>query len=263
MAKITELPGSIRAEKDGPVLVVRLCRAEKRNALDDAAIAGLERTFGAIPEGIRAAVLTAEGSHFSAGVDLAELSDRDAADGFLHSRRWHRALDRIQFGAVPVISVLRGAVVGGGLELASATHIRVAERSAFFALPEGGRGIFVGGGGSVRIPPLIGTARMADMMLTGRVVPADEGHRIGLAQYLVEEGQGFDLALKLARRIAENTPMTNYAVMHALPRIADIGQEPGLLLESLVAAISQDSPEAKRRLRDFLDKKAKKVGEDW
>ena len=77
---------------------------------------------------------------------------------------WHRVFDRIQYSRVPVIAALRGAVIGGGLELACAAHIRVAEPSAYFALPEGQRGIFVGGGGSVRIPRLIGVARMADMM---------------------------------------------------------------------------------------------------
>jgi hypothetical protein len=72
---------------------------------------------------------------------------------------WHAAFERIAYGRVPVVVVLHGAVVGGGLELASACHIRVAEPSAFYALPEGSRGLFVGGGGSARISRLIGVAR--------------------------------------------------------------------------------------------------------
>ena len=89
-----------------------------------------------------------------------------------------------------MISVLKGAVVGGGLELASTTHIRVAETSTFYALPEGQHGLFVGGGGSVRIPRLIGAHRMADMMLTGRVLTAEEGHALGLSHYLTGPGEG-------------------------------------------------------------------------
>ncbi len=77
-------------------------------------------------------------------------------EGMLHSRRWHHNLDAVQYGVVPVVSVLRGAVIGGGLELAAATHVRVAERSAFYALPEGSRGIFVGGGASVRLSCPVG-----------------------------------------------------------------------------------------------------------
>ena len=94
-------------------------------------------------------------------------------------------MDAVQFGPVPVVAVLQGAVVGGGLELASSAHIRVAEASSFYALPEGQRGLFVGGGGSARVPRLIGASRMTDMMLTSRVLDADEGQAVGLSHYRV------------------------------------------------------------------------------
>jgi len=166
------------------------------------------------------------------------------------------ALDAIQYGAVPVVAALHGAVVGGGLELACAAHIRVADDTTFYALPEGSRGIFVGGGGSVRIPKLIGVARMTDMMLTGRVYHAADGERLGFAQYLVPAGNAFDKALELAERIATNAPLTNYALMHALPRIAEQPADHGLLTEALISAIAQSAPEAKERVRDFLAGKA-------
>ncbi len=209
---------------------------------------------------MRAVVLCGAGDHFSAGLDLSELQETSVAEGVAHSRMWHRSLDAIQFGRVPVVSVLRGAVIGGGLELACATHVRVAEPSAFYALPEGQRGIFVGGGGSVRLPRLIGVARMADMMLTGRVYSGEEGHAIGLSQYLVGVGEGYAKAIELATKMTTNAPLTNFAVMHALPRIADSGQDIGLFTESLMAAIAQGSDEAKQRLEDFLAKRAPKVG---
>jgi enoyl-CoA hydratase/carnithine racemase len=150
-------------------------------------------------------------------------------------------------------------VVGGGLELASACHIRVADETTFYALPEGSRGIFVGGGGAVRIPRLIGTARMTDMMLTGRVYNAADGERVGFAQYLVPQGQAFAKAMELARRVAQNAPLTNYALMHALPRIAEQPSDQGFLTEALMAAIAQSAPEAKQRVRDFLEGRAAKV----
>jgi enoyl-CoA hydratase/carnithine racemase len=173
---------------------------------------------------------------------------------------WHAALEEVQYGPVPVIAALHGAVVGGGLELAAAAHIRVADASTFYALPEGARGIFVGGGGAVRIPRLIGAARMADMMLTGRVYQAEEGERAGFAQYLVPQGQAFTKALELAERVAQNAPLTNYALMHALPRIAEQPADQGFLTEALMAAIAQSAPEAKQRVRDFLEGRAAKVG---
>lgn len=241
------------------ILYVRLNRPEKRNALNDATILALERAFSTVPSAVKCAIISGEGKHFSAGLDLSELQERNAAEGVSHSRMWHRCLDAVQFGSVPVIAVLHGACVGGGLELASACHIRVAERSTFYALPEGQRGIFVGGGASVRLPKLIGLARMTDMMLTGRVYDAVAGEQIGLAQYLTEEGEGLAKATALAQKISENAGMTNFALTHVLPRIADANQDIGLMMESLMAAIAQDTPEAKQRLADFLAGKAKKV----
>lgn len=243
----------------GSTLVVRLNRPEKRNALNDDTILALERVFSTVPEGVKCAIICGEGPHFSAGLDLSELRERNAVEGVYHSRMWHRCLDAIQFGKVPVVAVLQGACVGGGLELASACHIRVAEATAFYALPEGQRGIFVGGGASVRLPKLIGVARMTDMMLTGRVYDAEAGLQIGITQYLTEAGQGMAKALELAEKISGNAGMTNFALMHVLPRIADANQEVGLMMESLMAAIAQDAPEAKTRLADFLAGRAKKV----
>ena len=244
------------------IAVIRLTRKAKRNAINDALVLALRNLFDGLPATVRAAVLDGEGEHFCAGLDLSELTERDAGQGLHHSRMWHAALERVQFGPVPVIAALHGAVVGGGLELASACHIRVADDSTFYALPEGSRGIFVGGGGSVRIPKLVGVACMTDMMLTGRVYNAEDGERAGFAQYLVPEGQAFAKALELAARVAQNAPLTNYALMHALPRIAEQPADQGFFTESLMAAIAQSAPEAKSRVKAFLDGKANKVSKD-
>jgi (methylthio)acryloyl-CoA hydratase len=241
------------------IAIVRLARPAKRNALNDDLILAVRDAFDNLPDTVRAAVLDGEGDHFCAGLDLSELKERDAGQGLHHSRMWHAALERVQYGPVPVIAALHGAVVGGGLELASSCHIRVADETAFYALPEGSRGIFVGGGGAVRIPRLIGAARMADMMLTGRVYSAQEGERAGFAQYLVPAGTASAKALELAHRVAENAPLTNYALIHALPRIAEQPADHGYMTEALMAAVAQSAPEAKRRVRDFLEGKANKV----
>lgn len=253
------LPRSLRAERRGPIAILTLARPEKRNALNDTTVLGLERFFTACPKGVKAVVLDAAGEHFSAGLDLSELKATSAEQGVHHSRGWHRAFDRIEFGDVPVVCVMHGAVVGGGLELAAAAHVRVAEPSAFYALPEGSRGIYVGGGASVRVPRLIGVARMMDMMLTGRTYGAEEGQAMGLSHYLVGAGEGLAKGIALARRIAANSPLTNFAVMHALPRIAEQDRASGYLMEALTAAIAQDSDEAKKRMLAFLEKRAAKV----
>ncbi|MGL4241375.1 MAG: crotonase/enoyl-CoA hydratase family protein [Beijerinckiaceae bacterium] len=254
------LPSTLRVRQEGPVAVLTLARAEKRNALNDATIEGVRLFFQTLPKDVRAVVIHGAGEHFCAGLDLGEVTgEPDLMAGILHSRMWHKAFHEIEFGPVPVFSVLHGATVGGGLELAAATHVRIAERSAYYALPEGQRGIFLGGGGSVRISKLIGVARVQDLMLTGRTLSAEEGLAAGVSQYLVDDGAGLAKAISLAKKAAGNAVMTNYAIIHALPHIAEAAPATGLFTESLMAAIAETTPEAQARLRAFLDKKAAKI----
>lgn len=111
----------------------------------------------------------------------------------------------------------------------------------------------------MRVPRLIGAARMADLMLTGRVYDAAEGQAYGLSQYLVGEGEGRPTAMGLARKIAACSPITTFAVLQALPRIAEANPREGFLLESLMAAVAQGSDEAKERMQAFLDGRAGRV----
>ena len=256
---VTPSLDEVQVEYRDAVAIVRLCRPKKRNAINDGLIAAIGQRFEELPETVRAVVLHGEGDHFCAGLDLGELKERDAAEGLHHSRSWYYVLRDIEQGRLPVIAALHGAVVGGGLELATACHIRVADDTTFFALPEGSRGIFVGGGGSVRVPKLIGAHRMLDMMLTGRVYKAAEGVSIGMAQYHVPAGEALAKAIELAERIAGNAPMTNYALINGLPRIAEQPADHGFLTESLLAGIAQAAPEAKARVKAFLDGTGPKV----
>ena len=249
----------LRLEQAGPVLHIRLNRAAKRNSISDELLAQLHTVFIHMPQDVKAAVISGEGQHFCAGLDLSEVSERNVFEGMTHSRAWHACFDAIQFGPVPVIAVLHGAVVGGGLELAGSAHLRVAEDSAFYGLPEGTRGIFVGGGGSVRISRLIGVSRMTDMMLTGRVFDADEGQTFAISNYRVADGAGLAKALELATKIAANAPLSNYAITQALPRIADLSASDGLFMETLISSIAQGDEAAKERVRAFLEKRANKV----
>ncbi len=190
----------MKTERDGEVLIVTLNRADKRNALSAAFIEEIYDLFEWIrrSDEVRAVVVRAEGGHFCAGLDLIEhhLERRSASDFMAICRRWHAAFDAIQHCGKPVIGALNGAVVGGGLELAGAFHIRVADATTYFALPEGQRGIFTGGGATVRVARLVGEARMIDMMLTGRTYAGDEAVAVGLCQYHVA-GSSVDKAIEI------------------------------------------------------------------
>jgi enoyl-CoA hydratase/carnithine racemase len=246
-------------ELEAAVALIGLDRPAKRNALSDAMVEELRVAVLRAGDEAKAAVIFGHGDHFSSGLDLAEHAERSPIEGIHHSRKWHGIFDHIERGAIPFLSALHGAVVGGGMELAAATQIRVADESAFFALPEGQRGIFVGGGGSVRVARLISAARMTDMMLTGRVLAAAEAERANFVQYVTPRGAALDKAKVLAAQIAGNAPLSNFAIVNALPRIQDMGHDDGLFFESLMAAMTQTSPEALERLRAFLDKRAERL----
>ncbi|SHI68370.1 vanillin synthase /trans-feruloyl-CoA hydratase [Roseomonas rosea] len=251
--------GLVTYDLRGAVAWIGLNRPGKRNAISDALLDAIGAAFRRAQAEARAVVLHGHGPCFSAGLDLGEHRARSAEEVFHHSRGWHATFAAIRRGRVPVIAALHGATVGGGLELAAACHLRVADESTFFALPEGQRGIYVGGGASVHVARLLGASRMADMMLTGRVLDAGAAERAGLVNYLVPPGEAPARAGALAEKVAGMAPLTVLGVLHALPRIQDMSEEDGLFVESLVAALAQTGPEAAARLADFMEKRGTKV----
>lgn len=254
----------LKIEQREDVFVLAIDRAEKRNSLNNQLIDEFIDFFANPPAQARAVVLCGHGEHFCAGLDLMEMLATRNENAILDQRRskaWYRAFDLIQFGEIPVISVLQGAVVGGGMELATSTHVRIAERSTFFQLPEGQRGIFVGGSGSVRIPRIIGAGRMVEMMLTGRTYDAEAGLQLGLAHYVVDDGTGLDFALGVAKTVASNAPMSNYAVINGIARISEMGHAEGLFAENTVASMT--GADAAQRITSFFDaRKTQRTAQD-
>jgi enoyl-CoA hydratase/carnithine racemase len=243
------------------VWTVTLNRPTKRNALDEATIEELIELFSKAPRlGARAIVLAAAGDHFCAGLDLVEHHDQDRSPAdFMHvCLRWHEAFNKMEYGGVPIIAALKGAVVGGGLELASAAHVRIADSTTYFALPEGQRGLFTGGGATIRVTDLVGKARMVDMMLTGRVYQGQEAVDIGLAQYLVE-GSSLERAQELARRAAANLPLSNFAICSAISHMQNMSPLDAAYAESVVAGGVNTQPDARARLEAFANKTAARI----
>lgn len=247
-------------ELRGKVALIGLNRADKRNAINADVLAALSAARVRAGQEARAAVLYGHGPNFSAGLDLAWLADRirpgapyqKPFDGSL----WHQTFNLIARGPIPFVAALHGPVIGGGLELASAAHIRVVADSAMFGLPEGQRGIFVGGGGTVWVQRIVGYATMADMMLTGRILNAEEARTVRIAQYIEPAGSELDKAIQLAERIAENTQTTNWQICNVLPRINDLSHDDGLFMEFMNSNMVKP-PETIGRLDAFLTGKAK------
>ena len=242
-------------EMRGRIAVLTLNRPEKRNAVSEALIEDINRFFNTPPREALAVVLRANGDHFCAGLDLSQHKERNVDEAFDISRYWHRTFDLIQYGGLPVVVAMHGAVMGGGLELATTAHVRVAEPSTMYQLPEGRRGIYVGGGASIRVARVLGPGRMTEMMLTGRRLDAEEGQQLGLSHYLVETGEAFDKAMELAETISGNAPLANKMMLNTIQRVDRMGESEGYFVESLASALTQASDDAQEGMRAFLEKR--------
>jgi (methylthio)acryloyl-CoA hydratase len=252
-------------EREGDLALIGLNRPDKRNAMSPELREQLLAAVLRAGDEAKCAILFGHGSNFCAGLDLARASQTWNAAGGMQRLpfRYNREteMEAIARGRIPVVAALHGATLGGGFEMAAAAHIRVADETTFFGLPEGARGIFVGGGGSVRIARLIGFARMQDMMLTGRVLKPDEAERYGAVHYVVPKGEALAKARELAAAICKNAPLTNFAVTNSLPRLQDLSYDDGIYFERMVAEFTR-SPESVERVNRFLDKTAPRVKPD-
>ena len=244
-------------ELEGDVALIGLNRPDKANALNDPLRQQLLAAVMRAGEEAKCGVLYGHGKHFCGGRDLRAAAEewptgarkRDPYVAHLDVREY------IGRGRIPFIAALHGATVGGGLENACACQIRVADETAFFALPEAIRGIYLGGGGSVRIARILGVSRMQDMMLTGRTLDAQEGERLGLVNYLVPKGESLAKAKRLAAKICGNAPLSNYVVINGLSRLQDMSHNDGLFFEKMMAEYVM-SPDSLERMQQFVDKSA-------
>lgn len=250
--------GRVTLELRNDIAVVGLNRPEKCNAIDAEMAEELHDALNIANKEARACVIFGHGKHFCAGLDLRWMSDQMAHYGPAgkvgDSRpKSHAPMRAITHSNIPYIVAIQGAAIGLGFELAAAAHVRVADETAYFSLPEARRGIFVGGGGAVRISRLIGVARMQDMMLTGRKYQAEEAMSCNIVQYLVPGGSAIKRSLELAAEVTKNSATSNMAILKSLPRIAEMSAEEGLFWEEVVAR-STFGPEAMSRIRSFLEK---------
>ena len=247
-------------ELDGDIALLGISRVAKRNALNTDVVNQLVDAALRAGREARAGVIFGHGEHFCAGLDLVAASERHrvgVTDDWKRGRHdGHLGFDSIARGRIPFVASLQGAVIGYGVELAAATQIRVADRSAYFGLPEAMRGIFVGGGGSVRIQRLVGYPCMADMMLTQRILSADEASEKNLCQYVVDEGEALDKAKEIARKMAKNVALSNWTVCNVLPRMMEMSHDDGFMFEQMAAAYTFGD-ESQERLEQFVNKRSK------
>lgn len=233
-------------------VVATLDRPEKRNAIDEHTIDALHALCAELEEAPRTLILTGAGGVFAAGADIAELRDRTAAD----ARRGINATAfiRVRELPMPVIAAIDGYALGGGAELAYAADIRIASHGLRIGNPETGLGIIAAAGAAWRLPEIVGDARASELLLTGRILDAEEALAWGLVSSLHAADQLLAAAHDIADRIAANDPLATQHTKRALR--ASREDHPAIELE--LQAELFESPEKMRRMTDFLERRARR-----
>jgi enoyl-CoA hydratase len=249
---------AIRYEVDEGLATVTLNRPDVHNAMNDAMRRELTDVFTALvtDDAIRAVVVTGEGDRaFSAGADIREFVDVPTITGFREQRRridFRQAMDRCP---QPIIAAIRGYAFGGGLEMALACDIRIAGDDAQLGLTEINLAIIPGGGGTQRLPRLVGRGKALEMILTGARLPADEALRIGLVERVVPAAEVKKVALELARTIADKAPVALRYAKEAVVKGLALPLADGIRLEGDLSALLRTTEDRVEGARAFLDKR--------
>ncbi len=241
---------------DNGVASVVLNRPGVRNAIAKAMVDDLHRALDELGarDDVAAVVLSgAGGKAFAAGADIAQLRDRRAAEALLGINA--RLFQRLEEFPLPTVAAITGWALGGGCELAMACDVRVAGRSAKLGQPEVGLGIIPAAGGTQRLPRLVGLGRAKELILTGRVVDAEEAERIGLVNLVVDDDAVLERAAEVARTIARQGRLAVRLAKTALNASSRGGQDVGFLVEQLAQAVLFDSAEKQARMTAFLEKR--------
>lgn len=248
--------GVVEVQTHGGACVLALRREQKLNALSTA----LEGALGEAlerPE-VRASacvVFTGGARAFSAGADVGELRDRDPASILAYYRETGAVYERVAALPQPTISAIAGYCLGGGLELALATDLRIADRSAVFGLPEVSIGIVPSSGGMHRLVRLLGVARAKEVVLLGDRFGADEAQTLGLVTEVVREGDALRRALELAERLAGLPPMAVALAKQAIDCMPEASREAGLALERLAYGLLAQTEDAREAAEAFTEKR--------
>jgi len=251
-------PDLVLEEKHGRISVLTLNRPEKRNALNGA----LRGAFlGALDKAardtdVRAIIVTGAGDKaFVAGADIAEFEGRTPVDQYrvMKEPSIYEAVERV---AKPVIAAVNGYCLGGGMELALACDIRLASTSARFGQPEVNLGIIPGGGGTQRLPRIVGLGAALRLILSGEMIDAQEALRLGLVEVVVPPEELMARASKLAEEIATKSPVAVAAAKEATRAAMSLALSEGLKLETALFQLCFASEDKVEGVRAFLEKRA-------
>lgn len=253
----------LKTADHGPVRVITVDRPDKLNALDRATLVALHEAFDAAADddAVRVLVLTGSGPKaFVAGADIAEMSDLSPAQARDFSLLGQRMMRRVERMSKPVIAMVNGFALGGGLELAMCCHLRLAADSAKLGLPEVTLGLLPGFGGSQRLPRLVGRAAALELCLTGKPIDAQRALQLGLVNRVVPAESLEDETMQLAEKLAQGAPLAMRAILDAVMVGGECSLDEGLEYESAQFGLVFSTQDAREGMTAFLERRKPSFG---
>jgi enoyl-CoA hydratase/carnithine racemase len=252
---------NVRYEKKGSIAYVTVDRPKVLNALNTPTWTDLQAAFedAKADASVHGVILTGAGDKaFIAGADISELAQVDAYHAEESSRFGQRVLDLVENLGKPVIAAINGFALGGGCETAMACTMRIAAEHAKFGQPEVKLGLLPGGGGTQRLPRLVGKGRALQLILTGETISAQEAYRIGLVNEVVPAASLIARAETILKQIAANAPIAVKFSLEAANKGMDTSQTEGFALEASYFGICAATDDKKEGTSAFLEKRAPK-----
>jgi enoyl-CoA hydratase/carnithine racemase len=249
---------NVAYEKKGAIAYVTVNRPKVLNALNTPTWADLRTAFeGARDDAaVHGVILTGAGNKaFIAGADISELAHATAVEAEQSSRFGQEVLDLIENLGKPVIAAVNGFALGGGCETAMACTIRIAVENAKFGQPEVKLGLLPGGGGTQRLPRLVGKGRALQLILSGEMISAQEAYRIGLVNEIVPAADLITRAEAILNQIAANAPIAVKFALEAANKGMETSQSEGLLLEASYFGLCAATEDKKEGTSAFLEKR--------
>jgi enoyl-CoA hydratase len=246
-------------EKKGPIAYVTLNRPKVLNALNQATWRDLQAAFEAAREDddVHGVILTGAGDKaFIAGADIGELSQISAVEAEKSSSFGQAVLNLVENLGKPVIAAINGFALGGGCETAMACTIRIAVESAKFGQPEVKLGLLPGGGGTQRLPRLVGKGRALQLILTGEIISAQEAYRIGLVNEVVPAADLISRAEAILKQVFSNAPIAVKYSLEAVNKGMETSQAEGFALEASFFGLCAGTEDKKEGTSAFLAKRA-------
>ncbi len=236
--------------------VMTIDRQEALNALSFSLIGDIDKIFDEVEQSdARALLITGAGQKaFCAGADISELMNRDLEAQKRGAEFGQRVFARLDNFPIPSIAIINGYAFGGGLELALACTFRLATANAKVGLPEIKLGLIPGYGGTQRLPRAVGEARAMEMIMTGRTVAAEEAHRIGLVNRLVE-GDAIDAGIAFAREFSGHGMVALRLARGAVQRALQTSLAEGLKIEADLSTLAYQTRDANEGMAAFLEKR--------